>query len=281
MSSQELNQNSGLKEAIDKVNIALRIRGIAFVFFLLAILIFELLHFLHYSLHIWLTISAIITWAISAFLFRALVKKQKNPATINALSFAYSALLEFGFLTIIVFTNAGILWIGAIFYIFIIICSNIALPKKRGHLISLVAFLWFGGGAILQYLKIIPFLSCFMFSEIPANYLTSEYLIVTLVFAFIAFFLSGFSANTLTGILKKRTEELEKTESQLEETRAVLEIRVRARTRELKELADGLEEQVEERTKELEERIRDLKRFQNLSVDRELKMIELKKELKK
>ncbi|MBU2037296.1 hypothetical protein KJ866_03820 [Patescibacteria group bacterium] len=68
---------------------------------------------------------------------------------------------------------------------------------------------------------------------------------------------------------------------ELQEAKAVLEIKVEARTRELKEIADSLDEQVKERTKELEEKMADLKKFQKLSVGRELKMIELKKEVKK
>lgn len=44
---------------------------------------------------------------------------------------------------------------------------------------------------------------------------------------------------------------------------------------------ESVDKKVIERTRELEEKMNDLKRFQNLSVDRELKMIELKKEIKK
>lgn len=76
-------------------------------------------------------------------------------------------------------------------------------------------------------------------------------------------------------------DDIEKVRQELEENKIVLEIKVRARTRELEELASSLDEQVKKRTEELEEKMKDLKRFQSLSVDRELKMIELKKEIKK
>jgi len=49
----------------------------------------------------------------------------------------------------------------------------------------------------------------------------------------------------------------------------------------LKELQEKLEEKVKERTKELEEKIVQLETFQRLTVGRELKMIELKKEIEK
>ncbi len=67
----------------------------------------------------------------------------------------------------------------------------------------------------------------------------------------------------------------------LEERKDILEIRVRARTKELKELADSLDEQVKERTKELQKRVNELERFHKLTVGRELRMVELKKEIKK
>lgn len=74
--------------------------------------------------------------------------------------------------------------------------------------------------------------------------------------------------------VKERTEELEK-------AKTILEIKVVARTKELRELTESLDNQVKEKTKELEERIDELEKFHKLTVDRELRMIELKKELNK
>ncbi len=48
----------------------------------------------------------------------------------------------------------------------------------------------------------------------------------------------------------------------------------------LKELQEKLEEKVRERTKELQEKINQLETFQRLTVGRELKMVELKREIK-
>ena len=76
------------------------------------------------------------------------------------------------------------------------------------------------------------------------------------------------------------SELLEKTKA-LEESKLVLEVKVKARTKELEELSQGLEKQVEERTKELKKRVSDLEIFQRLTVGREVKMVELKKEAEK
>jgi len=65
----------------------------------------------------------------------------------------------------------------------------------------------------------------------------------------------------------------------MEEQKNVLEIRVNAKTKTLKELADGLDDQVREKTKELQSKLDELERFQKTTIDREIKMIELKKEI--
>ncbi len=76
-------------------------------------------------------------------------------------------------------------------------------------------------------------------------------------------------------------EELEKSRRILKETSEVLEIRVRARTRQLREQAKVLKRENERKTKELRERLRELERFHRLTVGRELKMMELKRQIKK
>jgi len=65
-----------------------------------------------------------------------------------------------------------------------------------------------------------------------------------------------------------------------EETEMILEIRTKARTRAMEELAGNLEKEVEQRTEDLQEKIKELEKSQKMTVDRELKMIELKQEIK-
>ncbi|MBU4351025.1 HAMP domain-containing protein [Candidatus Parcubacteria bacterium] len=66
----------------------------------------------------------------------------------------------------------------------------------------------------------------------------------------------------------------------LEEAKEILEIRVGARTQELQDLTESLEGQVKERTKDIQDKLKQLESFNRLVVDRELKMSELKKEIK-
>jgi len=76
------------------------------------------------------------------------------------------------------------------------------------------------------------------------------------------------------------TEYLKEMVDRLEESRSSLEVRVGARTKELKALTESLEEKVKQRTKELELKIEELERFQKVTIGRELKMVQLKKELR-
>jgi hypothetical protein len=77
-------------------------------------------------------------------------------------------------------------------------------------------------------------------------------------------------------------------QEEIDAMRATLEIKVKARTRELEELTQTLEEKVKERTKELQEKtielqkkVAELEEFHKLTVGRELKMMELKKEIER
>ena len=87
----------------------------------------------------------------------------------------------------------------------------------------------------------------------------------------------GELAETFNEMIK----DLRESHTALEEARAVLEVKVEARTKELRELTEGLEEEVKRRTAEVQERMKELERFHRLAVGRELKMVELKKEIEK
>lgn len=62
-------------------------------------------------------------------------------------------------------------------------------------------------------------------------------------------------------------------------SREQLEEKIKERTAELMELKTGLEETVRRKTVDLEKKLDELEKFKELTIDRELKMIELKKEI--
>lgn len=93
-------------------------------------------------------------------------------------------------------------------------------------------------------------------------------------------FLMGLLIKNIFSLIRT-TEDLKRSKAELEEAKSVLEVKVKARTKELSELAQNLEKTVGERTKDLRQRVKELERFHRLTIGRELKMAELKKEITK
>lgn len=106
----------------------------------------------------------------------------------------------------------------------------------------------------------------------------SEAVILSLFFFLVSY---AYLFNKSTEELIVANFSLKKAKKALEESKSTLEIKVNTRTKELKKLAQSLEKQVSERTKELQGRVNELERFHKLTVRRELKMVELKKEIKR
>jgi len=83
----------------------------------------------------------------------------------------------------------------------------------------------------------------------------------------------------LAEAFNRMIRDLNKYQVALKEAKDVLEVKVKARTKELEELSTKQEDTIQEKTKQLRKRVSDLERFYRLTVGRELKMIELKKEI--
>ncbi len=92
---------------------------------------------------------------------------------------------------------------------------------------------------------------------------------------------SGDEFGDLASNFNKMTEDLKSAQKKIEEEKQVLEIKVKARTKLLNELNESLESKVEKRTEDMEKKIKDLEKMSKLMIGRELKMVEMKKEMKK
>ncbi len=91
---------------------------------------------------------------------------------------------------------------------------------------------------------------------------------------------TGDEIEQLAKEFNRMAETLGQSKAALEEEKALLEKKVAERTKELKRVAESLDEQVKEKTKELQEKLNELEKMNKLMVGRELRMTELKEEVK-
>jgi len=81
--------------------------------------------------------------------------------------------------------------------------------------------------------------------------------------------------------VEKRTRELEDRKAELEQAKTTLEGKVQEKTSELQDVKNNWESMANERTKELNEKLEELEKLNKVMVGRELKMAELKEDVRK
>lgn len=192
---------------------------------------------------------------------------------------------------IIYYMGGGVITILALAYIIMVISSNPIFNNKNYsyfffYLCLLLLFIF----SVLEYLNIHPIYSFYPVEHLyhPQDFKSTFF---SLALTFSLFSIIQFRLENYWNMFRKQTEELEllnreleskvqERTKELEDAKSILEIKVQARTKELKELADNLESQVKKRTQELQERVNELERFHQLTVGRELKMVELKEKIR-
>lgn len=192
---------------------------------------------------------------------------------------------------IVYYIGGGTIFILALTYVLMIISSNPMFNNKNYSYfffcLTLALIFIFGAS---EYFGVHP-----IYSSYPVEHLYHPHqirsILLSLIMAGVLFAIIQSRLESFWSTFRKQTQELkllnikleekvkERTK-ELEDAKSVLEVRVQARTKELKELADNLENQVGERTQELQERVNELERFHQLTVGRELKMIELKEKIR-
>lgn len=223
---------------------------------------------------------------VSTFAYHYIVSRftKLTVVQIANIYFVYM-LFDLIIITIIIYLLGGITWFGFVFYALYIYLSFLFLPKSYIMLYVLYCIFLYTVMAVIQYWELLPTFELFSPAQrIPQNF---TYVIANWLAAVLFLFLVEKFGEIFYDILANRISELEKIRNRLEEERASLEIRVRARTRQLSEEREMLAQKVEERTKELEKekqelarKVNELQRFYKVAVGRELKIRELKKKLK-
>ncbi len=240
------------------------------IFFLLMIISLIRLNLANFSLGL---VIVLLVWFLTTFPFEYFLKRVQTQKEKENLIF-YQFFLELILVTIGIHYVGGGTWYGGLFYSFTIIFSHFILPRKRATEISLIAnFILFDWLVLLEFLGIIP--RYIIFEMIP--YEKPLYLFFTVfLINFYLMFLSGalgfFAENS-----KKRKERVEIANRELDELRVVLEIQIKARTRQIEEDTKNLQLLVEQKTKDLNRKIRELERFNELTKGREEFLIKLEK----
>lgn len=217
-------------------------------------------------------------WILIYVFYHYYVRSKKNGEDLSNFYFTKS-LADLFLITVAIHLLGGVEWIGAIFYITVLSWASAVLSKNRVIVLSFAAMFLYMTMAFLEHFDFIPHWAPFGHSV--GLYQNTVYISIQVLVLIIVFLFITQNYGTLANNFKRSQAGLLKSQEKLEEAKNVLEIRVQSRTRELKRLTETLEEKVRERTEEAQKKVEELERFKNLAVGRELKMVELKKEIKK
>jgi len=217
-------------------------------------------------------------WALIYFSYNFFIKYQKNREELCNFHFRNN-FIDIILLTVIIHYLGGVEWIGGIFYLLVFAWTSNTLSKKKVMALYLSALFFYSTLILLEYFQIIPHRP--IFGPSLGYFQNPTYILIQVLSLTAVLFFIIETYGTFSETLRKKQENLIEAQKETEEARKVLEIRVKARTRELQELAGKQEEIIKERTEEIQGKMREAEVFHKLAVGRELKMIELKKEIKK
>lgn len=212
------------------------------------------------------------------FYYYYVTQRKQNETNLRTL-YLIRSIIDIFLITVIIHFLGGVEWIGAIFYLAVLSWASATLSKNKVFALSFMAVFFYLVLALLEYSGFLSHSTSF--GPSAGLYQNPIYILIQISVLTIIFLFVSQNYGTLANSLKKKQGELMKAHARIEEAKNILEIKVKARTKELQALTGKQERVIEEKTRDLQERVDQLERIHRLSVGRELKMIELKKEIKK
>jgi hypothetical protein len=274
----------GRKEIIRGHNELINVRPPLISFFILLMLILKIFLSVQFPTILFLLVSLmLITTLIYSIIFDLL--KNPSPAFIIDSYFLYM-FLDLINLSIVIYFLGGVLWIGFVFYSFHLYINYLIFPRRYSIILTMHVSVLYALVVVSQYFNVYPYE--IFFPELSKSRIIQDipFLVTTGIASISFFWFFGYYAGVFYNVLQEKIEALQKARQLIEEQKLSLEIRVGARTRELRGERESLQEKVERRTIELEKereeltkRVSELEKFHRVAVGRELKMKELKKKI--
>jgi len=263
------------EEALSGIKSDIRLTLILFAFFSFFVLFINFILGIPLSLVVFIILFV---WMLLYLSYSYSVQSKKNREELCNFHFR-NTIVDLLLLTVVIHYLGGVEWIGAIFYLAVLAWTSNILSKKQTLFLAFLAIFFYSTLALLEYFQFLPHRETF--GPSLGFYRDPTYIVIQILALIAIFFFIAENYGSFSEAFRKKARELVESHKEIEEARNVLEIKVAARTMELKDLAESLEGQVKQRTKELQEKMEELGKFNKLAVGRELKMIELKEEIKK
>jgi diguanylate cyclase (GGDEF)-like protein/PAS domain S-box-containing protein len=244
----DLNQNPENNEEFDNLKTRLIIdftfTYITLLLFLPATLILRIFLKIYFYREVYFLV---IGWLIYSYIAQFTLKKKiLSFKIVKRIDFIHY-IIDLLFMTGIFYYIGGILWIGAVFFIFTILYACLLSPPREGLIITFIAFTCYSSIVLLEYLELIPYKEFFRLT--PYLYKDSQYVITTTLIVGLVFFTIFITGKDFAQRLKQRSAELAQAKRELEEWGDKLEEKVRLRTLELKKANEDLKQDITKRKK--------------------------------
>lgn len=270
------------REFLPRINADIDQRFPITSFFLLVILIARVGLKVPFSDILFILVAAMALFSILTDLFIKRVKEKKPQTAINYY-FSY-LLFDLFILTLIANFIGGITWIVPSMYLFYIVTIFWLFPKAQAVFLLGWAILLFILLVAGNYSGILPHFTVFSIED--KNPQNLNFVLITTIAALAILAFLGYSGDTFYRLLDKKIKELQKKGKQLVLTKKILEGKIESKTIELQEEKKEMKESIEEKTRELEEKknivevkVKELEKFHETAVARELKMAEIKEKI--